>query len=1339
MEIAVTPAFREPRRTRNHSLCLRAAIDALEPRRLLSTVSLAVPLPTYTPTTLSPITLNLRDHLRSDSATGTDARLTFTYGLGTNATTGNIDLRLTDAATPKTVTNFLNYITTARFDGTVIHRSVPGFVLQGGNFRFVSADANSGQMANTDTDAQVPNEFTTAIRDGQNRVNTRGTLSMAKLSPPSQGGPPNGGPDSATNQFFINLADNSSNLDLQNGGFTTFASVTSGMDVADAIAAIPRFNASTYFQNGALDNLPLASFTTTPLVSANLITLSSASILTPGITFTATSSNPAFVVASISNYTLTLTPQGGTGSAVVAVTATDREGATLQVPITVVSPPTATLSVPASTPEGGSASVTIVNPIDPRTNTPSSLRYSYDFDNDGTFEVTSTASTSQSIPTALLADGPISRTVRVRVTDVGGFSSDVMANYAATNVAPTATITAPTVVPTGRSVTLTGSANDPSAADVAAGFSFAWSVTRVSNGQVVAQGLGADFSFTPDQAGDYTATLTATDKDSFASSAATVSITAVPSPTARLVLPNGGVDEGTTGATVSLTDLADPLNNDTSTLRFSFDLDDNGVYEISGATSATATLPNSLTADGRVTRTVRARVTDTSGISSDYSGTIVVRNVAPTPSFELPTSAVSRSAISLSAGATDPSAADLAAGITFNWTVTRGGVNVRTQAGATLDFTPPFPADYVFTLEARDRDAGTATLSKTLTVTSPLPTDTTAPIGVLLPVAPPAAATTNASVDLIFAFTDASGIDTSTLVDGLVSVALSGADRNAPLVSTSESNGVTFATFRFTPQAGILIPGVYGVTLQGNAVRDLAGNAAASILGTFSSDVVLAPRAGRRDPAFGNAGTTSQLLTATSARMLDASVRPDGATLLLGLRSTDTLVLARLTAGGTIDTGFASQGSRATALPAGVVALGANFDPVTDRIFITGRNATGAPVVVRTDLDGNLDTSFGTGGVLTVLGPARPANAASPLDASTTLLAALTLPRNRGLVLAGRVTSGGERLFVARVTTAGRLDTAFGGPSASAGSPRGLFTRVAAGEDLFTTLALEPDGDIVVGGTVNGQAFVQRLASTGRPARGTPATGSLLSTPGSAYGAVDRIVVDPLGRTLLSVTTAPDAAAAAQGRFGTSVVRLTTALQPDASFRDAGNQPGLTTLVADRPTGVALADGFNDLGRSKSLLARTSAGGVLSVSPNPTPVGTTLQTFRQQEDFADLVVSQLVLNPGTLKPGNSISSRATIVVDGSIPSSGKFSVQLILSSDDTLSQDDVLLRTSSVSFSKLAPGTSRSIDLRGALPRNLPNGNYKTFVRIISGAGGPRNDLTSNDLRLSNAAVAVQR
>jgi uncharacterized protein (TIGR03437 family) len=132
---------------------------------------------------------------------------------------GDIDVTLLPDAAPATVANFLNYVNKGAYASSIIHRSVPGFVIQGGGFHLVD-----GVPTPIAEDAAVTNEFKVS--------NTRGTIAMAKLD---------GNPNSATNQWFFNLVDNSGNLDSTNGGFTVFGKVTSsgGLTTMDRIAGLP--------------------------------------------------------------------------------------------------------------------------------------------------------------------------------------------------------------------------------------------------------------------------------------------------------------------------------------------------------------------------------------------------------------------------------------------------------------------------------------------------------------------------------------------------------------------------------------------------------------------------------------------------------------------------------------------------------------------------------------------------------------------------------------------------------------------------------------------------------------------------------------------------------------------------------------------------------------------------------------------------------------------------------------------------------------------------------------------------------------------------------------------
>jgi cyclophilin family peptidyl-prolyl cis-trans isomerase len=168
---------------------------------------------------------------------------------------GFVEIELFDTVAPETVANFLNYVNAGDYDGTFIHRNVPDFILQMGGFIFDPAQGDFFAEGTTHipTDPPVINEF--------GMSNLRGTIAMAKLG---------GDPDSATSEFFFNLADNSENLDNQNGGFTVFAQVISGQDVIDAIVEEQRCSDYFIFNSGqcngviSFDNMPLLNMSAVP-------------------------------------------------------------------------------------------------------------------------------------------------------------------------------------------------------------------------------------------------------------------------------------------------------------------------------------------------------------------------------------------------------------------------------------------------------------------------------------------------------------------------------------------------------------------------------------------------------------------------------------------------------------------------------------------------------------------------------------------------------------------------------------------------------------------------------------------------------------------------------------------------------------------------------------------------------------------------------------------------------------------------------------------------------------------------------------------------------------------
>ena len=128
---------------------------------------------------------------------------------------GNFTVELYEQDAPQTVANFLRYVDEGFFDGTVFHRIVPGFVIQGGGL--------TSDFSQKPTHPPVRNEADNGVR------NERGTLSMARTEEIH----------SATSQFFVNLADNEF-LDHRPGqyGYAVFGRVTEGMDVIDKIAGV---------------------------------------------------------------------------------------------------------------------------------------------------------------------------------------------------------------------------------------------------------------------------------------------------------------------------------------------------------------------------------------------------------------------------------------------------------------------------------------------------------------------------------------------------------------------------------------------------------------------------------------------------------------------------------------------------------------------------------------------------------------------------------------------------------------------------------------------------------------------------------------------------------------------------------------------------------------------------------------------------------------------------------------------------------------------------------------------------------------------------------------------
>lgn len=134
-------------------------------------------------------------------------------------TLGDIVIELDTTRAPATTANFLNYVNSGFYDGTVFHRVIPGFMAQGGGF---TTDFEQKQ-----TQPPIANEADNGLK------NARGTLAMARTQDPN----------SATSQFFINYTGNTfldhTSPSPQGWGYAVFGKVVDGMDVVDKMAEVP--------------------------------------------------------------------------------------------------------------------------------------------------------------------------------------------------------------------------------------------------------------------------------------------------------------------------------------------------------------------------------------------------------------------------------------------------------------------------------------------------------------------------------------------------------------------------------------------------------------------------------------------------------------------------------------------------------------------------------------------------------------------------------------------------------------------------------------------------------------------------------------------------------------------------------------------------------------------------------------------------------------------------------------------------------------------------------------------------------------------------------------------
>jgi PKD repeat protein len=511
------------------------------------------------------------------------------------------------------------------------------------------------------------------------------------------------------------------------------------------------------------------------------------------------------------------------GTYTVTVTATDKDGGagSASTSVVVVAPFQATIAgLPASghSPEG--TSVTLSAQVSGGFGGLNS--YSWSVTKNGQSFASGSAATFTFTP-----DDNAAYQVSLKVNNAAGQTATASQALTVDNVAPTASLSAPTSGTAGQGLSFTASATDPSPVDTAAGFSYSWSF----GDGTTASGASVSHAYTA--AGTYTVMVTATDKDGGAGSASAsvvvaaaqqapplqASITGVPvsghSPEGSAVTLGAKVSGGAAGAD-----------------GYAWSVTKNGAAFAAG-TGASFTF----TPDDNATYQIALTVTDSAGHTATAGQGLVVDNVPPTASLSAPSSGLTGQALSFTASATDPSAVDTAAGFTYTWSFGDG----TTASGAAASHAYTSAGTYTVTVTATDKDGGTGGATTSVVVASPLqasvaglPASGHSPEG--------ASVTVNAQV------TGGAGAESYSW-----SVTKNGAAFAAG----------TGASFTFTPDDNA----AYQVTLK---VTDAAGATATASQGLTVDNVP--PTASLSAPA---SGTTGQALsfsaTATDPSPVDAA------------------------------------------------------------------------------------------------------------------------------------------------------------------------------------------------------------------------------------------------------------------------------------------------------------------------------------------------------------------------------------------------------------------------------------------------------------------------------------
>lgn len=537
-------------------------------------------------------TINLIPHFTDSSADVTDTVVRI------DTSDGPINVELFDSKAPQTVANFLDYALSGAYNNSIFHRLATGFVLQGGGFTF---DAAAKTIDTIPTNPSVQNEFGTS--------NTQGTLAMALVGSDI---------NSATDEFFFNLVDNSSSLDPQK--FAVFGKIVGPADqtvlnqLTDTSGATKITNESS--TNSAFNTIPLVNYSGTNFPTdtnaGNFLLVENIAIVKrdPLLTYSVVSNdNPSLVAASIdpTNALVDLQPSTGqTGTANITVRATDPYGASVDASFKVTvneQKPTATVSLSPSSPLSTDSLTATATASDPD-HDPVTLTYVWQINGQTVKTTSSTASLTDTLD--LTGQANPGNTVKVTVTPNDG----AVDGTAVSNTATVAT-------PSAGTVTLTPS--DPKTTDTltatltgsnAHNFNYQWSVNGVVAQTHPSTSLTDTFT-QPLQTGDQVSVQVTpsdgTNNGPPANSATTVNI---PQASGLTLAPTSpGVTDKVT-ATVAA--VSDP-NGDPITLTYQWQVNGTIVQTTSNTSSLIDTLDLSTVANVASGNAVTVQVTPSNG------------------------------------------------------------------------------------------------------------------------------------------------------------------------------------------------------------------------------------------------------------------------------------------------------------------------------------------------------------------------------------------------------------------------------------------------------------------------------------------------------------------------------------------------------------------------------------------------------------------------------------------------------------------------------------------------------------------------------------------------------